>query len=59
MKILIRQKLDIVNQTRSNLFGWRGPFTPEFVARDLREAAIKRALRDDSRRAMHHCSTNR
>ncbi|PAW83487.1 MAG: hypothetical protein B9S33_13850 [Pedosphaera sp. Tous-C6FEB] len=23
---------DVVNQTRSNLFGWRGPFTPEFVA---------------------------
>ncbi len=24
--------LDVVNQTRSNLFGWRGRFTPENVA---------------------------
>jgi len=38
MKPLDRQKLDVVNQTRSNLFGWRGQFTPEFVARGLREA---------------------
>jgi hypothetical protein len=29
---LDRHKLDVVNQTRSNLFGWRGQFTPEFVA---------------------------
>jgi len=35
MKTLARQKLDVINKTRSNLFGWRGPFTPEFVARDL------------------------
>jgi hypothetical protein len=27
-----RQRLDAVHQTRSNLFGWRGQFTPEFVA---------------------------
>ena len=27
-----RQKLDVVNQTRSNRFGWRGQFTPGFVA---------------------------
>ena len=27
-----RQKLNVLNQTRSNLFGWRGQFTPEFVA---------------------------
>ena len=27
-----RHKLNVVNQTRSNLFGWRGQFTPEFVA---------------------------
>jgi hypothetical protein len=33
MKTLDRQKLDVVNKTRSNLFGWRGQFTPEFVAR--------------------------
>jgi len=31
MKTLDRQKLDVVNLTRSNLFGWRGQFTPEFV----------------------------
>ena len=31
MKTLDRQKLDVVNQTRSNLFGWHGQFTPEFV----------------------------
>jgi hypothetical protein len=30
-----RQKLDVVNQTRSNLFGWRGQFPPEFVARRI------------------------
>ncbi len=33
MKPLDRQKLDVVNKTRSNIFGWRGQFTPEFVAR--------------------------
>jgi hypothetical protein len=38
MKPLDRQKLDLVNKTRSNIFGWRGQFAPEFVARDLREA---------------------
>jgi hypothetical protein len=34
MKTLNRQKLDVVNQTRSNpaLRGWRGQFTREFVA---------------------------
>jgi hypothetical protein len=32
MKTLDRQKLDVVNKTRSNLFGWRGQFTPESVA---------------------------
>ncbi len=37
MKTLDHQKLDVVNKTRRNIFGWRGPFTPEFVARDLRE----------------------
>ena len=31
VKTLDRQKLDVVNQTRSNIFGWRGQFTPEFV----------------------------
>jgi hypothetical protein len=38
MKTLVRQQLDVVNRTRSDIFGWRGQFTPEFVARDLREA---------------------
>jgi len=32
MKTLDRQKLDVVKKTRSNIFGWRGQFTPEFVA---------------------------
>ena len=35
MKTLDRKKLDVVNKTRSNLFGWRdwrGHSTPEFVA---------------------------
>lgn len=31
MKPLDRQKLDVVNQTRSNIFGWRGQFTPRCV----------------------------
>ena len=34
MKILDRQKLDLVNKTRSNpesFRGWLGQFTPEFV----------------------------
>ena len=31
MNPLARQKLDVVNKTRSNIFGWRGQFTPEFV----------------------------
>jgi hypothetical protein len=31
MKTLERQKLGVVHQTRSNFFGWRGPFTPEFI----------------------------
>ncbi|HEY9172154.1 MAG TPA: hypothetical protein VI136_07720 [Verrucomicrobiae bacterium] len=32
MKTLNRQKLDVVNKTRSNIFGWRGQFTPEFLS---------------------------
>jgi len=35
MKTLARQKLDVVNKTRSSpesIRGWRGQFTPEFVA---------------------------
>jgi hypothetical protein len=34
MKTLARQKLDVVNQIRSNpenYWAWRGQFTPEFV----------------------------
>jgi hypothetical protein len=31
MKTLDRQKLDVVIKTRSNIFIWRGQFTPEFV----------------------------
>ena len=30
--------MTFTNKTRSNIFGWRGQFTAEFVARDLREA---------------------
>jgi hypothetical protein len=30
MKTFNRQKLDVVNMTRSNLFGWRSEFTPVF-----------------------------
>ena len=35
------QNLDVVNQTQSSLFGWRSQFTPEFVTRDLCEAASR------------------
>jgi hypothetical protein len=42
MKTLDRQKLDVVNRTRRNLFGWCGQFTPELVARDLRGPGIFR-----------------
>ena len=28
MKTPDRQKLDVTNKTRSNIFGWRGQFTP-------------------------------
>ena len=38
MKTLARHKLDVVNQTRSNIFGWRGQFTLQFAARDSHEA---------------------
>ncbi len=38
MKALDRQKLDVVTKTRSNIFGWRGQFTPEFVEYLLDEA---------------------
>jgi len=32
MKLIARQKLDVVNQTRSNIFGYRGQFPRGFVA---------------------------
>jgi hypothetical protein len=38
MRTLDRKKLDVTNKTRSNIFGWRGQFTPEFVAYLLEEA---------------------
>jgi hypothetical protein len=38
VKTLDREKLDVVNKTRSNIFGWRGQFTPEFVEYLLDEA---------------------
>lgn len=31
MKPLDRQKPETVNTSPSNVFGWRGQFTPEFV----------------------------
>jgi hypothetical protein len=31
MKVLDCEKLDVVNKTRSNIFGWRGQFTPELT----------------------------
>jgi hypothetical protein len=31
MQVLDQSRLDVVNKTRSNIFGWRGQFTPEFV----------------------------
>jgi hypothetical protein len=42
MKTLDSQRLNVVNQARSNIFGWHSQFTLEFVARDLREARILR-----------------
>lgn len=31
MKTLDREKLDVVNKTRSNIFGWRRQFAPELT----------------------------
>lgn len=31
MPILDQQRLNVAKKTRSNIFGWRGQFTPEFV----------------------------
>ena len=31
MKTLDHQKLNVVNKTRSKIFGWRGQFTPESI----------------------------
>jgi hypothetical protein len=38
MKTLDRRRLDLANKTRSNIFEWRGQFTPEFVEYLLDEA---------------------
>ena len=38
VRTLDRQRLDVVKKTRSNIFGWRGQFTPEFVEYLLDEA---------------------
>lgn len=40
MKTLNRQKLDVVNKTRSNIFGWRGQFTPDSSLREASEKAF-------------------
>jgi len=37
----VRQKLDIVNQTWSNLVGWRGQFRPGFVSTGNRDRSSK------------------
>ena len=29
---LSQEKLDVINKTRSNIFDWRGQFTPELIA---------------------------
>ena len=44
MKSLDRQKLDVATKTRSNIFGWRGQFTPEFVGYLLDEANMGSGL---------------
>ena len=31
MQVLDQQRLDVADKTRSNIFGWRGQFTPQFV----------------------------
>ena len=41
------ERLDVVNKTRSNIFGWRGQLTTEFAERDLREA-VNRIFSDQS-----------
>ena len=28
---LSQEKLDVINKTRSNIFDWRGQFTPELI----------------------------
>ena len=44
MKTLDRQRLDVVNKTRSNIFGWRGQFTPEFAEYLLDESSESAGL---------------
>ncbi|HMQ77684.1 MAG TPA: DNA methyltransferase [Flavobacteriales bacterium] len=43
-RILNRAKLDVTIKTRSNLFNWRGQFTPEFVEYLLSEAGVGSGL---------------
>jgi hypothetical protein len=38
MRALDQERLDVAVKTRSNIFGWRGQFTPEFVEYLLDEA---------------------
>jgi len=35
MKPFDRQKLDAAKRTQSNIFGWRGEFTPKFVRQSV------------------------
>jgi methylase of polypeptide subunit release factors len=43
-RLLNRAKLDVANKTRSNLFNWRGQFTPEFVEYLLSEVGLGSGL---------------
>lgn len=43
-KKLDQGRLDVINKTRSNLFNWRGQFTPEFVEYLLSETGSRTGL---------------
>ena len=39
MRELLQERLDVTNKSRSNIFNWRGQFTPQFVDYLLEEFA--------------------
>jgi hypothetical protein len=47
MQVLDQQRLDVASKTRSNIFGWRGQFTPQFVEYLLDQAATGAGLAVD------------